>query len=197
MKNNRRGIDQQLNLNRYQAQGIRQTINFDDDKNLSNHNDRKWRRKQRLNTTLSSTMTNYPNNLTTASPMTESINLMSIDVTKAHENFADIENWKKKQQEFKQKTQENKINSSYQTEQNNATNRMGFQTNEIPKNLVTTTLSPKEIKMKRLKKIRHQLNRLSPDQQNEFFKRRARAQRNKKRGLSSGFYTGKPYLQKK
>lgn len=62
-----------------------------------------------------------------------------------------------------------------------STNQRAIQTNEILEENISTTLSPADKKKLKLKRLRDRLNKLSPEAQEIFF--RKRAERNKKRGV--------------
>ncbi|XP_055314983.1 uncharacterized protein LOC129575412 [Sitodiplosis mosellana] len=187
--------NRKFDLNRYRAQGIRQTIHFNSTWQQNNYN-RQWRQKQRMNlpTTRESTSTILPN--TTMTTTTRTTTTISNDVNHHDGRYTANYNHKKLKPEYEHKSNSNILNTttyhtgqSKQTDQTEvvrqrteqATNQLAIQTNEILDN-VLTTLSPKEVKKRKLKSLRNQLSKLSPEAQELFFKRRA--ERNKKRGIA-------------
>lgn len=185
-------------MNRYRAHGIRQSINFTSTR-------QQWRQKQRWHkpptglaeitstispstTTLKATSMPTPTTTTTKRIATQPV--LSNDV-----NHVDVQYTNLAQESISDSNILTK--SAYQTEQfdddtelirqhnEEATHQLAIQTNEILDNVITTTLSPREIKKRKLKSLRNQLSKLTPEQQQQFFKRRA--ERNKKRGITQWF----------
>lgn len=208
-KNNRKVMknrnNRKFDLNRYRAQGIRHSINFNNTWQQRHHN-RQWRLKQRLNipttkkpistilpTTTMTTTSTVPPPTTTTTTMTsndvnhyderytEKYNDKHIKSEFEHKSYLDIRNTTKYQTEQNKHNDQTEIKQPYVVEE--ATNQLAIQTNEILDTVVTTTtLSPRELKKRKLNNLRDQLSKLSPEQQELFFKRRA--ERNKKRGIA-------------
>lgn len=200
MKNGRNRTNRLFDLNRHRAQGIRQTINFNNTSQQNRYH-RQWRQKQRLNipsNEMSYRTTKVPSTAITdmmTTPTKTTTTMLSNDVN--HHDEQNIENYDNKnvKQDFERKSHPNILNKTlYQTNDTKqidqhellsneqATNRLAIQTNEIFDIVVTTTLSPREMKKRKLKNIRNHLNKLNPEAQSLFFKRRA--ERNKKRGIT-------------
>ncbi|XP_031634514.1 uncharacterized protein LOC116347880 isoform X2 [Contarinia nasturtii] len=189
MRNNRRGLDKQFDFHRYRTQGKQQ-----------NRNNRQWRQKHKWNTQLPSNKMNYATQMTTISvavAMENSTTNAMQTITKKmtarpvvisefqtndfnHYGDQNVENGKHI------KYQNNMNQSLYQTDQRVrsefGTNHLGNQTNNVEVFVATTTLNPREIKKRKLKDLRNHLSKLTQQQQNEFFKRRA--ERNRKRGIT-------------
>lgn len=211
-KNNRKVMKNRNNgkfdLNRYRAQGIRHSINFNSTWQQRHHN-QQWRLKQRLNkpTTKKPISTILPNTTmittsTVSPPTTTMATMTSNDVNHYDERFTEKYNNKHVKSEFDHKSHSDILNTTkYQNEQNQhndqteikklyvveeATNQLAIQTNEILDTIVTTTttttLSPRDLKKRKLNNLRNQLSKLSPEKQELFFKRRA--ERNRKRGIT-------------
>lgn len=195
MRNSRRGLNKQFDLNRYRAQGIRHTIHFNSTKQ-SNRNNRQWRQKQRLNTHLTSYKTNYSSQATTISVSTPHMNTITTpstlrpaerpaiwtsdihtnDVNRNSDQYAENERTRQHQNTMNKTMYKNEQNEDA-TIQQNKTNKI-----ETLENVATTTMSSREMKKRKLNDLRKSLSKLTQEQQIEFFKRRA--ERNKKRGIS-------------
>lgn len=204
LMNGRNRTNKQFDLNRYRAQGIRQTINFNSTRQQDRYN-RQWRQKQRWNMITTRTIqpisAKYNDHSTTATARMMTTTRITTTTPKPvisndvnHHDAYYMENYNQiNRQDLERKSHSNIFNkATYQTEQSDhtelirqrnegATHQLAIQTNEILDNIVTTTVSPREMKKRRLESVRNHLNKLTPEQQELFYKRRA--ERNKKRGI--------------
>lgn len=198
-RNNRK-----FDLNRYRAQGIRHSIDFNSTWQQRHHS-RQWRLKQRLNIPTTkkpmSTILRTTTTTTTSTVTQPTKTMTSNDVNHYDERYTEKYNSKHIKSDFEHKSYLDGLNTTkYHTEQmkhneqtefkqpyvvEEAKNHLAIQTNEILDTVLyttTTTLSPRELKKRKLNNLRNQLSKLSPEKQELFFKRRA--ERNKKRGIA-------------
>lgn len=101
----------------------------------------------------------------------------------------------KRQQDFERQQQNEMNRQRYEEAEQNrqaelmrqrneqATNQLGIQTNEIFEANVSTTLSPLEMRKQKRKQFRERIKKLSPEEQELYYRKRAERKANKKRGV--------------